>query len=56
MVAPLHPLGGIVQQISATFSHNYAKNRKGAKFRTNETDSIQINNRLGGILKISNRF
>ena len=43
----------VVQRISATVGCNCAKNGKGAKFGTNEADSIQIKSRLGGISKIS---
>ena len=33
--------------------YNCANNGKGAKFGTNEADIISINNRIGGILKLS---
>ena len=40
-----------VQRISATFCCNCAKNGKGAKFGTNEADTIQSKNRFESISK-----
>ena len=43
----------LVGWIYAIFWHIHSNDGKGAKFDTNETDIIQINNRTGGILKLS---
>ena len=36
-----------------SFLFNHVNNGKGAKYCTNEADIIKINNRIGGILKLS---
>ena len=43
----------IVRLICAAFWYNRANDGKGVKFGTNEADVIQINDRIGGILKLS---
>ena len=42
----------LVRRICAIFLYNHANNGKGAKFGT-KADIIQINNRIGGTLKLS---